>query len=357
MSLAHSNACPWKSPPSMKQQYRVDTLSRMAISGSRNVATAPANMANTTKSQPGRDLCQNDALARSLKYDFAAELVAGTWRVIRKKDRFEFLARDETNRFQDESGTMTPLGTMLHPQGMNLLLPIMRIFNHENLINLIDWIQVQRGQTTNYSGRSRHYIIWDFCNAGTLENLFFADQVLLDSELATDQRLREEASANKDHEMSADGLQPSGFLPEAFCWHVTVSILKALAWLHDGLRDEWCYVTNNWVIKRADIDWHTILHRNINPANIFFCHPQTRFETYGLCKLGNFSDAFVSGVFNGVLNDVVPPALSQKVLAPRKGVEPFMKILRKQDASLLEETHASKVSPLWINLGFPFLTQ
>ncbi|KAH6647621.1 hypothetical protein BKA67DRAFT_539471 [Truncatella angustata] len=253
------------------------------------------------------------AKKRSLKYEFVTEKSPGTWIVSRKRDRFEFLARDETDLLQDAVGQLTPFGHVLSPDehDMNIMEPIMRIFNHENLINFVDWIQIQTTETATISGGPpRQFFIWDFCNAGTLENLFFAERHTSRSSLHDDQLQRE----------AADGLPSSqrewtGFLPEAFCWHVVVSVLRALAWLHHGLREDWDCTRNAWVVKGANIDWHTILHRNIRPDNIFFCHPQTKFETYGLCKLANFSNAFVSGVFNGVL-DVVPPASTQKVLAP-----------------------------------------
>ncbi|KAK9772940.1 hypothetical protein SCAR479_10450 [Seiridium cardinale] len=301
--------------------------------------------------QPGKPLPEEDlerfdplaATNRSLNYDFIVELFPGTWKVIRKSDRFEFLAHEETRRLQDNAGSLTPLAHMLDPNGWDLMSAVMRIFNHENLINFVDWIQVQTTENGQLRGLPpRHFIIWDFCNAGILENLFMVERKTPKSELHADQELRK-AQDDPTYKQAVEEahLQPSAFLPEAFCWHVLCSVLNALAWLHDGLREEWDCDQNAWVLKRADVDWQTILHRNISPDNIFFCHPQTKFETYGLCKLGNFGNSFVSGVFNGigVVQAIAPPARWQRVLAPQQGISPNLEEIRRRDAAIEDPPH------------------
>lgn len=291
----------------------------------------------------GRDA----ALERSLKYEFAGQKSPNVWQVVRKDDRFKFLAVDETSHYQDELGSPTPLGHIFQPSGLDIMGAVMRLLNHENLISYVDWIHVQTTPTAKLSGQSvRQFTLWEFCSAGTLENLFMQTKETWPSALHADQIYKESAQQDNQNLDSPPNPESQRFLPEAFCWHVICSVLKALAWLHDGLRDEWDYTVNGWVLKRADIDWQTVLHRNISPDNIFFCPPQTRFETYGLCKLGNLSNAYVSGVFNGVLKDVVPPAKSQKVVAPQKGVLPDLAQLRKKGFDYQNPPHPPAVSLL-----------
>ncbi|KAI0129518.1 hypothetical protein BJ170DRAFT_277270 [Xylariales sp. AK1849] len=293
-------------------------------------------------------------LERSSNYDFASELQPGLWKVIRKADRFQLLARDVTDDHQDQVGALTHLGALLHPKyprnpdNHNLLEPISRILNHENLVNLADWIQVDRAPTVKLGLRPvRQYILWDFCNAGTLENLFMPyrntpqtdeQQDALSQELEQAEEDREERrkrdeierlNRRKNHHFGEfynadEEFPPPGepernhyFLPEGFCWHVLCSLLKALAWLHHGVREDYNPQKKKYETIRADVDWQTILHRQIMPSNIFFCQPQTRYETYGLCKLGNYSEIHISGHFNGILGDRLPPADGKILAAPR----------------------------------------
>ncbi|KAI0175211.1 hypothetical protein BJ166DRAFT_166147 [Pestalotiopsis sp. NC0098] len=270
------------------------------------------------------------ALKRSANYEFGPEIFEGLFKVSRKSDRFEFLARDETARLQDANGNPSTLATLLHFNGLNFMTAIMRLLNHENLINIIDWIEVQTAPDASLTLPQRHFFIWDYCNAGTLENLLFREKRTPKTELHLE---LEERERKEEEEIMADadpndldelrskkkneGPQP--FMPEAFCWHVLCSVLSALAWLHHGVRREWNFDENDWEVKRASIDWQTTLHRNIKPSTIWFCHPQTKFETYGLCKLGNFKHAYITGVFNGVLENTMQPALEQIAMAPQRG--------------------------------------
>ncbi|KAK7747257.1 hypothetical protein SLS53_001510 [Cytospora paraplurivora] len=159
------------------------------------------------------------------------------------------------------------------------------LLNHPNLLNAIE-TQVDypfRGTSTQVASQ-QSMLLWDFCDAGTLEALLKEPPVGYVKDLVT-QKVKH-------------------FLPEGLCWHVVLSMLKALAWLHEGHREE-DYVdwTAAGTAERAtrwwtlDPDWMPILHRDIRPENIFFQHPRGT-ETYGLCKLGNFHKCFVSGHVN-----------------------------------------------------------
>lgn len=150
-----------------------------------------------------------------------------------------------------------------------------QIFNHENLVSLVGKIHLEPFVGSQKKGQTKveEYLVWDFCDAANLSVLF-------------------------DDLPRSD---PSYYLPESLCWHVLRSLTRALAWLHDGVRLEFdpskskCPSSEyepKW--SAVDQDWLPILHREIKPVNIYFQHPRG-IETYGLCKLGDFSKAAVTG--------------------------------------------------------------
>lgn len=165
------------------------------------------------------------------------------------------------------------------------------LLNHANLVNIINNISVQVFQGSS-EDKVEYFSVWDFCDAGSLSGF-----------------MRRPAGTGgvPRQEVTADG-RIKKFLPESLVWHVALSMLKALAWLHEGYRQEPCIAwvggepipqIRGWRAEEEQDgalgeDWMPILHRNIRADNIFFQHPRGS-ETYGYCKLGNFSEAFVSG--------------------------------------------------------------
>lgn len=228
---------------------------------------------------------QVDDIRPSMNYDFTTELSPGVWKVYRRADKAEFLAHDITDQIftnpeQPWLGTQTDLCELMLPLHRDgFLAVIQKLLRHENLVSLRDVIYVRR---TNFGGpysRERWYTLWDFCDAGNLGNLLFPDP---------------------KNQPSLDDTTKTKHLPEALCWHVLTSVLRALAWLHDGtVTLEWNAELQRYVeMEPRDPDWQPIFHRNITPSNIFFRHPK-RGETYGLCKLGNFGASFITG-YNAV---------------------------------------------------------
>ncbi|KAK8053499.1 hypothetical protein PG996_012800 [Apiospora saccharicola] len=250
------------------------------------------------------------------KYDFTSEVSPGIWKVVRKSDRAHYLARDVSPWLLDH-GSDTPSHTSLLwlLDNQRMIEPVMAVLNHENLVNFIDWVQLIGWKDSKHPEQVTHFFIYDYCNAGTLENLFQTEMRIMPS--SNEARL--EVPIEHDR-----------FLPESLCWHVLCSILKGLAWLHDGIREDLNPNTNEYEVFDAGLDWQTILHRDIAPANIFFCHPHTMTVTYGQCKLGNLSKAFVSGHVNGVLGGRVPPGPG-KVLAGRDDFETQEKLRMNKD--------------------------
>lgn len=169
-----------------------------------------------------------------------------------------------------ERGTKGALGSLL---------------NHPNLINYTDTVadHVVCGRGTTATVSAQRMLLWDFCDAGTLENLLSRHPVV-------------PKTASPDSDVVTQ------FLPEGLCWHVLLSILRSLTWLHEGHRDDTRTEAPSGKRRQhdwfSDPDWLPILHRDITPDNIFFKHPKGT-ETYGLCKLGNYSLCAVSPHVNG----------------------------------------------------------
>jgi serine/threonine protein kinase len=184
---------------------------------------------------------------------------------------------------------------------------IRQILNHENLLSIAGVMQYQvftKRQTPDAQENNTQLLVWDFADAGNLSTVF-------------------------RHYPVEDS---SFYLPESLCWHVLRSMIRAVTWLHEGkrlvyqhqnggpedsLRTEWLTVNT---------DWFSILHRAIEPKNIWFQHPRGT-ETYGQCKLGDFSTAAVTchavdGRNDSKKNDS-PQGSHGIALATREGLQPL----------------------------------
>ena len=265
----------------------------------------------------GFDAPFHTPLEAALDYDFVAETSPGVWRVYGRTSKAEYLAHDITNVFCSTA----PSGEVERTEYWELMRPdheagfmtaASLILRHENLVSLIDVVQMHATGFGSAPGRERWYAIWDMCDAGTLANLFIPD-------VSHGPRVKEEEEEEKAKPTGKLTIPPlKKFLPESLVWHVACSLLKGLAWLHDGTTKlEWnAELGAALEMGPLDPDWQPILHRNIAPDNIFFQHPR-RAETYGLCKLGNFGDAFVSGHSNALHASLESPV--RKMLPPPQG--------------------------------------
>ncbi|OIW25240.1 hypothetical protein CONLIGDRAFT_685099 [Coniochaeta ligniaria NRRL 30616] len=143
-----------------------------------------------------------------------------------------------------------------------------RVLNHENLISIVKPIRpvVDRAKDNEF------LLVYEFCADGNLQQLFDKPPM----EVVPDY----------------------GFLPEGLVWHVALSMLRALAFLHEGWREKILLSgDDDTVIRRwycPDDDWMPIIHRSIRPENIHFQARKGK-ETYGLCKLGDFGRCVVTG--------------------------------------------------------------
>ena len=133
---------------------------------------------------------------------------------------------------------------------LDSITDVAKVMSHCNLVNLVEH--------SGFADGRRKETAWEFCGAGTLNSLILTHK------------------------------EP---LPESLIWHTVCSLMRAVHFLNTGREDGDVYRT-------AAIGWKPIVHNAINPANVFYCHPQTsepgyRKATYGHCKLGNFSRAMV----------------------------------------------------------------
>lgn len=175
---------------------------------------------------------------------------------------------------------------------------IAQIFNHENIISIVGHIKTHHAATSSGRAHLEEYIVWDYCDASNLSALF----------------------------QSKPCESTEFYLPESLCWHVLTSLLNAITYLHDGKRLFLDTEASAGGAKKmwasVDQDWLPILHRAVEPRNIFFQQPRG-VETYGMCKLGNFEHAVVTNhVITPDGEDVTDKDVEVSVaMAPYRGIE------------------------------------
>ncbi|KAL7900150.1 kinase-like domain-containing protein [Trichoderma sp. SZMC 28014] len=196
---------------------------------------------------------------------------------------------------------------------------IAQIFNHENIISIAGSIKTHSVANSSERAHLEEYIVWDYCDASNLSALF--------------------------HSKPCESTE--FYLPESLCWHVLTSLLNAITYLHDGKRlflDTEASEGGAKIWASVDQDWLPILHRAIEPRNIFFQQPRG-IETYGMCKLGNFEHAVVTNhVITPNGEDVTDEHVEVgRAIAPYRGI----KALDTTRQQLLEsaETFTSENRP------------
>jgi serine/threonine protein kinase len=246
-------------------------------------------------------------------FQLVKHLEEGVWLAKRVTDGEELLARlvggfellegdDATQAYKltQEQRHDLEAKRLLHCTGQ--LRVLANLLNHENLISIAGCHQ--QSVFENKIEKKDYFLLWDYCNAGTLQQLF-ADKSIVFSK--------------------------GRYMPESFCWHVLTSILRALVWLHHGIRWHRDLVKDHTWLARVDEDWLPILHRNVYGSTIFFQQAKGA-ETYGACKLGNFEKAFVSGhrpvdINISAAGDNQGGRPSQPtILAPRQGWDSFQRM-------------------------------
>ena len=222
---------------------------------------------------------------RSEEFHLVKELEDDVWLAERRSDHELFIARrltelNPTRADPEEAADAVGLAKLLSEHGIDRALA--QILNHENILSLAGVI-VEK--TTSDAGEaiSQVWVVWDYPDAGTLEQLF------------------------QDRELAA-AYTGKRYMPESLCWHVLRSVLGALVYLHDGARP-FCEddAAETWM-RRVDDDWHPVLHGAVTADNIFFQHPKGT-EEYGVCKLGNFSHAYISGKVADLPPETDTPAM------------------------------------------------
>jgi serine/threonine protein kinase len=207
--------------------------------------------------------------------------------VLRTVDNARFLATEIPKTLTKDRGqdsVTTPLAPCILP---STAVSISRILNHPHIISLVDIQPITAlAGSVSESGPNADITVWEDMNAGTLAYLL--------PDLSDLPDFNDEAGWHAF--CSVDLCRPS--LPESLCWHVLVSISKALLWLHHGVK-ETEGIRGEYMSH--DDDWHAILIRDISPGQIWFKKARGRSnnfgpETYGECKLGGFQWAKVTGL-------------------------------------------------------------
>lgn len=169
------------------------------------------------------------------------------------------------------------------------------VLNHENILSvhgdfvnqLVGGVPPKANTTSNSDDGSgaedsdptpalHRYLVHDYCDAGTVATLL------------SDPPVR---------------ATPTGFLPESLVWHVALGVLRALRWLHEGVREIYgveadarphrvgrCRRVRGKTV--AEEGWMPILHCAVRGENVFLAQPRG-IETYGAVKLGNFGSCCV----------------------------------------------------------------
>ncbi|KAI1758386.1 hypothetical protein F4782DRAFT_477876 [Xylaria castorea] len=273
-----------------------------------------------------------DYYDNGLKYELITEVSPKVWKIIRKDDRMEYLAQDVTDTlFTDVNSKpqqLTSYGQLFAPGGENLLEQVKIILNHPNLVSLVDCFALQFSNSGKV-GREQWFTVWDYCDAGNLGNLL-VPAVPRPQDHAPSPKLLD---GDDDVEME-DAFRGPKFLPESFCWHVLTSVLKALMWLHDGVRDVRVAKNNTWQRVYENLDWQPMLHRKIHPQNIFIGYPR-RKEWYGHVKLGNYGRLYVSGHCQTPGDQHAP--ISSKAIGP----PPKRKSARLEDMIAFDTNYGS----------------
>ncbi|KAL1837457.1 hypothetical protein VTJ49DRAFT_3756 [Mycothermus thermophilus] len=172
------------------------------------------------------------------------------------------------------------------------------------------------------TSRPLRFLLWDYADQGTLQDVL---------------------DAYHPPNTPTPTAPRRGVIPESFIWHVSLSLLSALQYLHQGRRDvrvarpqtpeEADWDRTDLVIalgpdaaasgkllrrfvrvryaeeeeeeekKGAVRDWWPVLHRDVSAKNVFLQRPRGT-ETYGAVKLGGFGRCFVVSGAVGGLKDV-----------------------------------------------------
>jgi hypothetical protein len=203
--------------------------------------------------------------------------------VLRVADNASFLAcqiPDTKTKDPEKETVSTPLASAIIPTAG---VPISRILNHPNVISLVDIVQASSLPGQSMPGKHGDLTIWEDMDAGCLSYLLPSPNALPDF-----------ADSEGWHALAAQNFQRFS-LPESLCWHVLLSISKALLWLHHGVKETEGIPGD---ITKHDDDWHPILIRDVSPGQIWFKKPRAG-ETYGECKLGGFQWTKVTGLVGG----------------------------------------------------------
>ncbi|KAK1759721.1 hypothetical protein QBC47DRAFT_114832 [Echria macrotheca] len=180
---------------------------------------------------------------------------------------------------------------ILHALLSSSLEPASDLLNHENLVSLHGAHFVVQDLEAE---QPDIYLLYDYCDAGNVESL-----------------LRKDTTPCKR--------TTTGFLPESLIWHVTLGVLRALQWLHEGIRDTYTAFDSEdgsgrckrvRGVQKPTEPWTPVFHTHISSQTILFQKPRG-IETYGTVKLAPLEYCQVIG-YPYVSGDVKAPVVTVK---------------------------------------------
>ncbi|KAK4100503.1 hypothetical protein N658DRAFT_97010 [Parathielavia hyrcaniae] len=243
---------------------------------------------------------------------------------------------DLNDNDNDRSTTTTDRERMRTLLRLGAGAPAAALLNHENLVSIYDELvamplglvgggglggeEMMEEDDEDSGGmnptmrQSRRMLVYNYCDMGTLQDMFDEHEPQLRAPLLGGQGDDDDGDSDiaggggvgdrrRDREKEVEEAIASvgGFFPESFVWHVALGLLRALQWLHEGVRDTYGVVSEEggrWKRRRgkgeAERDWMPVLHRDLRAANVFLQAPRG-VETFAPVKLGNFGRCWVSG--------------------------------------------------------------
>jgi len=184
--------------------------------------------------------------------------------VLRTSDNKSFLATKIPDIVcKDVKGTTftTYLADAIIPTAAQ---PLSHLLNHPNIISLIDIVRTGHLEgDVSERGEYGDIVVFEDMTAGCLSYVLPL--------ASTYPRMDDELSW---HTLAAQNFQRFS-LPEGLCWHVLRSILRALLWLHYGIRETLRVVPGEWTSN--DEDWQTVLIGDVSPGQVWFKDPKGEF--------------------------------------------------------------------------------
>lgn len=248
----------WSTTSSPGRQSRGSSTSSSSLDGPASYVTAPSPRRSRSRSTSPGQIYRRPSV-RSASPSPVEPSAAGNISPARRSppsdaDSLSFVSAPSSlsptaSDSLPHGDTQQP-GRTIDPQTFDAVIAILNA--HDNLVAI---------ETTVDPADPGHITAWESYEGDSLDNILLANQAR-----------RTRASSNTQG------------LPETLVWHILISLLKAVVYLHTGAG------SNNEQQQQAD--WMPMVHNAIDPSNIYVGRP-TNDQSDIHCKLGGFSNCTV----------------------------------------------------------------